>query len=218
MKPSMDGTISKTDYEKTIFFFEELVALLHPFMPFVTEEIYHQLRNRKEGDVLCVKQIVQALAIDNTILKQAELLKEMITAIREVRVKNNIKQKQSIKLHIEATEKQSLNGVEDILKKQTNAEALDFVSAPVSDCLNIVVDKLKLYVQTEQPLDTSNQKADLQKELDYLKGFLISVEKKLGNERFVQNAKPEVVEAERKKKADAEQKMKAIEESLAALG
>jgi valyl-tRNA synthetase len=217
MKPSIDGKIGQADYEKTVFFFDALLELLHPFMPFVTEEIYHQLKERKEGDDLCVKQVAQPDIIDNNVLKQAEILKEMITAIREARVKNNIKQKQSISLHIETKEQQSLNRVEDILKKQINAEEISFVSQPVSDCLNVVVGKLKLYIQTEQPLDTSNQKADLQKELDYLKGFLISVEKKLSNERFVQNAKAEVVEAERKKKADAEQKIKAIEESLAAL-
>jgi valyl-tRNA synthetase len=217
MKPSMDGSMSQADYEKTIFFFDELLELLHPFMPFVTEEIYHQLKERKEGDDLCVKQVVQSDTVDNNVLKQAETLKEMITAIREVRVKNNIKQKQTINLHIETKQHQSLNGLEDILKKQTNAEAINFVSASVNDCLNVVVGKLKLYIQTEQPLDTSNQKGDLQKELEYLKGFLISVEKKLSNERFVQNAKPEIVEAERKKKGDAEQKIKAIEESLAAL-
>jgi valyl-tRNA synthetase len=217
MKPSIDGKIGQADYEKTVFFFDALLELLHPFMPFVTEEIYHQLKERKEGDDLCVKQVAQPDIIDNNVLKQAEILKEMITAIREARVKNNIKQKQSISLHIETKEQQSLNRVEDILKKQINAEEISFVSQPVSDCLNVVVGKLKLYIQTEQPLDTSNQKADLQKELDYLQGFLISVEKKLSNERFVQNAKAEVVEAERKKKADAEQKIKAIEESLAAL-
>jgi valyl-tRNA synthetase len=218
MKPSIDGKISKADYEKTIFFFEELVELLHPFMPFVTEEIYHQLKERADGDDLCVKQINQSSAIDAIVLKQAEVLKEMITAIREARVKNNIKQKQSITLYIETRDQQSLNGVAGILKKQINAEEINFVSAPVNDCLNIVVGKLKFYIQTEQPLDTSSQKAELEKELDYLKGFLLTVEKKLSNERFVQNAKPEVVEAERKKKADAEQKIKAIEESLTALG
>lgn len=218
MKPSMDGAISKNDYEKTIFFFEELLELLHPFMPFVTEEIYHQLKERKESNDLCVKQINQPSKVDEAILKQAELLKELITAIREARVKNNIKQKQSINLHIEIIEQHSLNIQKNILKKQINAETIDFVSAPVNDCLNVVVGKLKLYIQTEQPVDASNQKADLQKELDYLKGFLVSVEKKLSNERFVQNAKPEVVEVERRKKADTEQKIKAIEESLETLG
>jgi valyl-tRNA synthetase len=91
------------------------------------------------------------------------------------------------------------------------------VSSPVADCLNIVVGKLKIYVQPRNVIDTSGQNEELKKELDYLKGFLISVDKKLANERFVQNAKPEVVEIERRKKADAEHKIKVIEESLATI-
>jgi valyl-tRNA synthetase len=103
------------------------------------------------------------------------------------------------------------------LKKQTNATAINLVSKPVTDSLNIVVGKSRVYVQSEKPVDTTGQKEELKKELDYLVGFLNSVDKKLNNERFVQNAKPEVVDIERRKKADAEQKIKAIEESLATL-
>ena len=150
-------------------------------------------------------------------LKQGEVLKEIITAIREVRVKNNIKQKESINLHIETEERDSFAPFENILKKQTNAERIHFVATAVADSLNVVVGKLKLYVQAQNAVDTSGQKDELKKELEYLRGFLVSVEKKLSNERFVQNAKPEVVEIERRKKNDAEQKIKVIEESLASL-
>ena len=217
MKPLIDGSISKTDYEKTIDFFEELLQLLHPFMPFVTEEIYHQLKERTEGDDLCIKQIQPPLKKNGSLLKQGEVLKEIITAIREVRVKNNIKQKESINLHIETEERDSFAPFENILKKQTNAERIHFVATAVADSLNVVVGKLKLYVQAQNAVDTSGQKDELKKELEYLRGFLVSVEKKLSNERFVQNAKPEVVEIERRKKNDAEQKIKVIEESLASL-
>ena len=217
LKPSMEETITSRDYEKTIQFFEELLLLLHPFMPFVTEEIYHRLKEREEGDDLCIKQMQLAGAMNELILDQAVLLKEVISAIREARVKNNIRQKDAINLHIETEQKGSFSSFETILKKQANAEAVYFVSAPLENSLNVVVGKVKLYLQTKTAIDTSGQKKELQKELDYLKGFLISVEKKLSNDRFVQNAKPEVVEVERKKKTDAEQKIKAIEESLASL-
>ena len=216
MKPPMEGTISKEDYEKTIEFFEELLQLLHPFMPFVTEEIYHQLKDRSEGDDLCIKQFKPLTNSNRLILKHASLLKEMITAIREVRVKNNIKQRESIVLNIETNDGPAFSSFEGILKKQTNATAINLVSKPVGDSLNIVVGKSRVYIQSGKPVDTSGQKEELKKELDYLLGFLNSVEKKLSNERFVQNAKPEVVDSERRKKADAEQKIKAIEESLAA--
>jgi valyl-tRNA synthetase len=217
MKPPMEGTISKEDYETTINFFEELLQLLHPFMPFVTEEIYHQLKERSEDDDLCIKQFKPPASSSGLILKHAALLKEMITAIREVRVKNNIKQRESIVLNIETDDESAFSSFESILKKQTNATAINLVSKPVTDSLNIVVGKSRVYVQSEKPVDTTGQKEELKKELDYLVGFLNSVDKKLNNERFVQNAKPEVVDIERRKKADAEQKIKAIEESLATL-
>jgi valyl-tRNA synthetase len=217
MKPPMEGTISKEDYETTINFFEELLQLLHPFMPFVTEEIYHQLKERSEDDDLCIKQFKPPAGSSGLILKHAALLKEMITAIREVRVKNNIKQRESIVLNIETDDESAFSSFESILKKQTNATAINLVSKPVTDSLNIVVGKSRVYVQSEKPVDTTGQKEELKKELDYLVGFLNSVDKKLNNERFVQNAKPEVVDIERRKKADAEQKIKAIEESLATL-
>jgi valyl-tRNA synthetase len=217
MKPPMEGTISKSDYEKTVAFFEELLQLLHPFMPFVTEEIYHQLKERTEGDDLCIKQIVPAIKSDGLLLKNAFLLKEMITAIREVRIKNNIKQKESIVLNIETADEPAFSSFESILKKQTNASEINLVSKPVADSLNLVVGKSRVYIISEKPVDTTGQKEELKKELDYLVGFLNSVDRKLSNERFVQNAKPEVVDIERRKKLDAEQKIKAIEESLATL-
>ena len=112
---------------------------------------------------------------------------------------------------------ETLGSFENILKKQTNAEQIHLTLKPIAEALNVVVGKLKLYVQSPNAIDTTGQKEELKRELDYLKGFLISVEKKLSNERFVQNAKPEVVEIERKKKSDAEEKIKVIEESLASL-
>jgi valyl-tRNA synthetase len=217
MKPPMDGSISRVDYQKTVDFFDELMQLLHPFMPFVTEEIYHQLKERTDGDDLCIKQMAQPSKPTALVLTQGEKLKEIITAIREARVKNNIRQKETITLYIETDENESFLVFEHILKKQTNADQILLVSSPVADCLNIVVGKLKIYVQPRNVIDTSGQNEELKKELDYLKGFLISVDKKLANERFVQNAKPEVVEIERRKKADAEHKIKVIEESLATI-
>jgi valyl-tRNA synthetase len=107
--------------------------------------------------------------------------------------------------------------IESILAKQANAEAITYATSPVSNTITVVVQKDKFFIETTTELDTETQRAQLQKDLDYLKGFLVSVEKKLSNERFVSNAKPEVVDIERKKKADAEDKIRIIEESLAAL-
>nr|WP_294908215.1 valine--tRNA ligase [uncultured Lacibacter sp.] len=217
VKPGFEQPIDAAVYEKTVAYFEELMQLLHPFMPFITEEIYHSLKERKAGDDITIKQYAELKTADTAVLKLATQLKEVITALRDVRVKNQIKPKEIIKLSIETADETSYKLIASILQKQVNAESIHYVSASVAGTISTVVQKDKFYIATEQAIDTSSQKEQLLKDLDYLKGFLVSVEKKLGNERFVQNAKPEVVDVERKKKADAEAKIKAIEESLASL-
>lgn len=215
VKPGFEQPIDKAIYEKTVGFFEELMQLLHPFMPFITEEIYHQLKER--NDDLTVKQFSAIKVIDNTTLTNAALLKEVITAIRDARVKNQLKPKDSIKLHVLTDNKETYTSIESILAKQINAESVSYTAESVANSITVVVQKDKFFMETTTVLDTASQKEQLQKDLDYLKGFLVSVEKKLGNERFVQNAKPEVIEIERKKKADAEEKIKVIEDSIASL-
>ena len=214
-KPGFEQPIAANVYQKTVEFFTELMQLLHPFMPFITEEIYHQLSERH--DDICVKQFDKAKQVDTIHLAQGELLKQTISAIRDARNKNNIKPKDTVKLNVQTNDQNSFAAISSILKKQINADELNFVNENVANSITVVVGTNKFYVVAEKTVDTSTQKEQLQKELDYHKGFLNSVEKKLSNERFVQNAKPEVVEIERKKKADAEEKIKALEESLQSL-
>jgi valyl-tRNA synthetase len=214
IKPAYEGTIAPAYYKKTILFFEELVQLLHPFMPFITEEIYHQLGDRADGDDLCIKQFSAHKESNDIVLKGAAFLKETITALRDLRVKNGIKPKEPIKIFIESNHEEQFTRQQSILAKQVNAASIQFVSAPVENSLSVVIDRYKFYVQTENPVDNEGQKEHLLKDLEYLKGFLLSVDKKLSNERFVANAKPEVVEIERSKKRDAEDKIRALEESL----
>ncbi|MBL0130098.1 MAG: class I tRNA ligase family protein [Chitinophagaceae bacterium] len=215
VKPGFEQPIDKTIYEKTVGFFEQLMQLLHPFMPFITEEIYHLLKERT--DDLTVKQYATANTADQTILSTAGLLKEVITTIRDARNKNQLKPKDTIRLHILTDNKNTYTTIESILMKQVNAESVSYTSDSVANSITVVVQKDKFFIETTTVLDTASQKEQLQKDLDYLKGFLVSVEKKLSNERFVQNAKPEVLESERKKKADAEAKIRVITESLSSL-
>ncbi|MGV3527495.1 MAG: valine--tRNA ligase [Flavisolibacter sp.] len=217
VKPGYEQNIDAAVYRKTVEFFSELMQLLHPFMPFLTEEGYHLLKERHNED-LCVKQFTPAAAVQKDVLQKAELLKSVITAVRDARVKNNIKPKETVKLHIQTSDEAAFENFKGILQKQVNAESIDVVKESVSDSIAVVVGTHKLYIEAEQAVDTTAQKEQMQKDLEYQKGFLASVEKKLSNERFVQNAKPEVVDAERKKKADAEQKIAALEESLKAIG
>lgn len=217
VKPGFEQPIEAAVYEKTVSYFEELMQMLHPFMPFITEEIYHALKERAAGDDITIKQFTAAGQTNAEVLQLAVQLKETITALRDVRVKNQIKPKESIKLSVETANNAPYKRIGAILQKQVNAESITIVREAVAGTISTVVQKDKFYIATEQAIDTSSQKEQLLKDLDYLKGFLVSVEKKLGNERFVQNAKPEVVDVERKKKADAEAKIRAIEESLASL-
>jgi valyl-tRNA synthetase len=215
VKPGFEQPINKSVYNKTVGFFEELMQLLHPVMPFITEEIYHLLK-KQESD-LTVKQFTPAGNINNSLSANGFFLKEIITAIRDARNKNQLKPKESIKLHIQTETNENYRDIQQILMKQVNAETIQFTSNQPANSITVVVQKDKFYLETTTQLDTGSQKDQLLKDLEYLKGFLVSVEKKLNNERFVQNAKPEVIETERKKKADAEEKIKVIEESLASL-
>lgn len=214
VKPPFGEAMDKAVYEHTIRFFEQLMQLLHPYMPFVTEEIYHLLAERAEGDDLCIRQFEAVPAPEAAILTQGNLLKEAITALRDARNKAQLKFKESIKLFILPESEAAYRSITSILSRQVNAESIQFTAEAIPGSLTVVSGKDKYYIVTDQALDTGNQKEELLKELGYLKGFLESVNKKLGNERFVQNAKPEVIELERRKKADVEIKIKAIEESL----
>ena len=215
IKPGFEQPIDAAAYNKTIGYFEELMQLLHPFMPFVTEEIYHLLK--EQTDDLCVKQFAPVKTVDENILAQGELLKQVITTIRDGRNKNQLKPKEFIKLFIETDSKESYSSIRNILTKQINADEFSFTTEAIANTIVVAVEKDKFYIKTDKELDTDTLKDDLLKDLEHQKGFLLSVEKKLSNEKFVQNAKPEVLALEQKKKADAEARIKTIEESLSTI-
>jgi valyl-tRNA synthetase len=215
IKPGFEQPIEVVVYKKTIAFFTELMQLLHPYTPFITEEIYHLLEDRT--DDLCVKQYSPLQKTNAAILQQGNLLKVLITGLRDVRNKNQIKPKEQIQLHIQTADKQNYLQIENILAKQVNAKSISYTTVAINGAIATAIQKDKFYIETEQPLNTGNQKESLLKDLEHQKGFLASVEKKLGNEKFVANAKPEVLALEQKKKADTLSRIKAIEESLATL-
>ncbi|MFZ1785461.1 MAG: valine--tRNA ligase [Ferruginibacter sp.] len=215
IKPGFEQPIDASVYNKTIGYFEELMQLLHPYMPFVTEEIYHLLK--EQSDDLCVKQFTATKRVDEKVLAQGELLKQVITTIRDGRNKNQLKPKETIKLFIETDTVSNYHSIENILSKQVNADELSFTKEAVANTIILAVEKDKFYIKTDKELDSATLKDDLLKDLEHQKGFLASVEKKLGNERFVQNAKPEVIALEQKKKADAEARIRTIEESLSTI-
>ncbi|TBR19363.1 MAG: valine--tRNA ligase [Chitinophagaceae bacterium] len=217
VKPGMNEPVNSLVYQKTIYFFEELMHLLHPFMPFITEDIYHLLSERKEGNDLTIRQSLPNKIISTHLSHQGQLLQTVITTIRDSKNSNKLFPKDAITLSIQTEKQENFTIFKDILAKQVNASVVHFVSKPVSDSITAVVQQDKFFITTEKQLDKSIQKEDLLKELNYQIGFLGSVEKKLNNDKFVNNANPEIINSERKKKSDAEARIKLLQESIATL-
>lgn len=217
VKPGFEQPIHKTTYERTVSIFEKLLQLLHPYMPFITEEIYHQLRERKVD--LTVWQLLPTGQADPDLLQAGELLKKSITAIRDARNKHQLKPKDPIVLHIESADTVAFRAIEPLLAKQINASSIHLANQidQVTNSITVVVGKAKIFIETTGELDAGAQKAKLLKDLEHLRGFLASVDKKLSNDKFVQNAKPAILELERKKQADAIAKIRILEESLQAI-
>ena len=215
VKPGFEQPIEATVYNKTVFFFEELIQLLHPFMPFVSEEIHHLLQEQSTD--LCVTQYEKTNAADSYILQQGELLKQVISALRDARNKNQVKPKDTIQLHIQTTDAKAFEAIENIISKQVNATNIFYTNETVANSIVVAVEKNKFYMESDQKLDSITLKTDLLKDLEHQRGFLANTQKKLANERFVQNAKPEVLALEQKKLADTIARIKTIEESIAGL-
>ncbi len=215
VKPGFEQPIETTVYNKTVDFFDELLHLLSPFMPNITEEIYHQLKERDEDLMVKLQSKVDSRL--STVLEQGKLLKNVITTLREARAKNQLKPKEEIKLYIQTQQEKDFTSIISILAKQVNAFNIQFVNESVSNTIVVAIESDKFYIESEKEIDTVELKENLLKDLEYQKGFLVSVMKKLSNEKFVANAKPDVLANEQKKRDDAEARIKTIEESLANL-
>ena len=216
VKPGFEQPVAEEVYQHTVSFFEEMMKLLHPFMPFITEEIYHLLKTQTVD--LCITQASSFQEPNVKILAQGSLLKNVISSLRDARNKNQLKPKESIELYIQTVSVETYQGIETILCKQINASSIHFTNELVANSIVVAVEKDKFYIHSEKQLDSATLKDDLLKDLQHQQGFLLSVQKKLSNERFVSNARPEVIELERKKLADAEDRIRTIQESLAGLG
>ena len=225
IKPGYDEPMNSHHLSSAIGFFEELMELLHPFMPFITEEIYQHLRERASGDNICIAKIeTEDVFTDllsgksaNAYLEEGNLLKAAITGVRDARNKAQLKPRDTIRLFCQSTSTETYATIADILSRQVNSEKFNFTDTSIDNSIPIVIGKDRFYLITENHQENGNQAAEMEKELEYLKGFLVSVEKKLGNERFMQNAKPEIIEMELKKKSDAEIKIRNLMESLTSL-
>lgn len=214
IKPGYDGTIDGHILNKTEEFYEELLQLLHPFMPFITEEIYHELNTREAGDDLCIKQFLEINEPDESILHSGKLLKNIISLVRDAKVKQQLKPKDEVDIFIQSIQPVLFKNIDFILRIQCFANEVSFTDSNIPNSIVVPFENHKIYIVSKKEINTSSQKVELEKDLEYQKKFLASVSKKLSNKNFVQNAKPEVVLLEQKKQADAEARINTIEESL----
>ena len=206
--------IDPVTYAATIKFFENLMLLLHPFMPFITEEIWHAIAERKEGNDIIIAQQPKLQAIDETILKQFEFTQEVINNVRKVRSDKNIAFRDAIQLVVKGTANKDFDCV---IAKLCNVSEVSYVAEAPAGAFGFIVGSTEFFVPLTGSVDVEAEIKKLEEELKYAQGFLKSVEAKLSNERFVSGAPAAVVDKERKKKADAEAKIAVIEQQLAGL-
>ena len=204
----------KETMNATISIFEDLLKVIHPWMPFISEELWHLLSERKENNCLIVAQWPIAKKINHELLEDFKVASEVVTQVRNTRKQKNISPKE--KLSLLARDWNSSNSnFNEVIIRLANLDKIESVSSKVENAMSFLVGKQEFYIPFSAGTDMSAEKERLVKELEYNKGFLQSVQTKLANERFVSNAKPEILENEKKKQADAEAKIKSIEEMLA---
>ncbi len=218
IKPPYGEPIDRQTYDKTIEILEKLIKILHPFMPFISEEIWHQITERHEKDCVIVAEYPKVGEFDETILKEAEIIFEVVTALRNTRNAKGISPKQELILYIKTDENSIYEKFKMTIKKLANISAISYTPKAVEKTVSFIIKADEFFIPIEGQIDTAQEKEKIRKELDYTKGFLKGVENKLANERFVNHAPANVLENERKKQADALAKIETLEKSLKALG
>ena len=216
IKPAYGSPCDAATMEATKKIFEELMLLLHPFMPFVTEEIWQDLAERKEGESICVAAMPKAEATDEAALARFVLAQDVVSAVRNIRKQKNLPQKEALELKVVRDENYPAE-YEAVIEKMANLSAVTFVTEKNPTDAAFIVKTTQYFVPMGDNIDKEAEIAKLEKDLAYNEGFLATVMKKLSNERFVSSAPAQVVENEQNKKRDAEAKIAAIKEQLQAL-
>jgi valyl-tRNA synthetase len=217
VKPAYQKPIDKATLESTIGFFEKLSLLLHPFMPFITEEIWQLIKERKDGESIMISRMPVAGKVDESIITHFDQVKEIIGSVRTIRNDKGIAMKQVLELDYIDSEGSFKPFFNDVIMKMANVSDVRAVKEKNETAGSFIVKNVEFYVPLGNLLNTEEELAKLEKELEYTRGFLESVLKKLENQRFVQNAPKHVLELELDKKADAESKITSLEKQISAL-
>lgn len=187
-------------------------------MPFITEEIYSNLAQRDENDYIIIAEYPKADQFDVDLAEKAAFFEEVVTGIRNLRVSNKIPGKEQIEVSVKAKDERAYSEFESIIKKTALVKSLEFVSEQPDQVASFVAKADEVYVPVPEIQNVEEKRVELEKDLKRAQGLLMSVQKKLSNQKFVSNAPEAVIDKEKKKQSDSEAKIKAIEESLAALG
>ena len=214
IKPGYQLPIDKVTYQATLGFFDALLRLLHPFMPFITEELWQALEPRKEGESLMVALMPEVTPVDAAYLESFEIVKEIVSGVRTIRLQKNIPNKEELTLQVLGDHNDAFNPV---IAKMCNLSEIAKTDDKAAGAVSFLVRTTEYAVPLGSMINVEEELAKLREELKYQQGFLASVTKKLSNESFVSKAPAKVIDMERKKQADAESKIKSIEESIAAL-
>jgi valyl-tRNA synthetase len=217
IKPGYQQPIDAKTLQQTIQIFERLMQVVHPFMPFITEEIWHILRECDENDCIMVSKMPEPAAFDAKILSSFEQAMEIIMNVRTIRQEKNIANKEKLSMQIVADAGNGDHTFESLIVKLCNLETIEYTQEKASDTVGFVVNKVEYFVRLGNLLDVEAEIKKVEDELNYLQGFLNSVLKKLSNEKFVAGAPEQVVAIERKKQSDAESKIAILQQQLANL-
>ena len=213
-KPVYLQPIDRTTYDATLGFFDTLLKVLHPFMPFITEELWQALEERKDGESIMIQLQPKAGEVNEVLISNVEYAKEIIAGIRAVRLQKNIPNKEHLNLQVIGGHNIETNA---IIIKLGNLESIQPVTEKAPGSISFLVGTTEFAIPMGSLINVKEEIEKMEADILYYQGFLASVAKKLSNERFVANAKPEVVDAERKKQADAESKIASLKEGIASL-
>ncbi len=216
IKPAYQHPVDKVTFEKTVAFFEDLMKMLHPFMPFLTEEIWHLLCERKEGDDIIIARLPEASPADKKIIRAFEKAEQVIIGIRKVRMEKNIPNRESIRLILKKG-KHDESLFYPVVEKLGNIVKIEEINEKPDNVITFIVGAQEYYIPLTESVNVGDEIAKLKEELKYTEGFLNSVLKKLANERFVNNAPGAVVAKEKQKQADAEARINALKDQLITL-
>ena len=216
IKPGYEQPIDSKTLEATKVFFEKLLKIIHPFTPFIAEEIWHLIRKREEGNDIIVASWPTLGEINPTVLANFKAAEEVIIHIRNTRKKNNIANKLKMDLFVKKNNEIDTT-FDSVISKMGNLSSLEYVTEKVGNSNSFIVNSNEYYIPFGENIDLEAEKEKMKEELNYTKGFLQSVLKKLQNEKFVAGAPEQVLTMERKKESDAISKIKILEEKLSSM-